>query len=335
MLQIDTFDTPILFLVFNRPSTTREVFSVIKKIRPKYLYIGADGPREHKAGEKERCEEVRSIVNEIDWDCEVKTLFRDKNLGSRVAVSGAIDWFFENVSEGIILEDDCVPSLSFFPYCAELLTKYRDDERIMTISGDASPFKNKFDGSKYSYFFSHYSLTWGWATWRRAWKSFDVNLTNWNSVKKDPNSFPVLKNRIQRDYWFMMFDRMYVKGMDAWDYQWSYNLLIHDGLCIIPKSNLIYNIGFGVDSTNYQGSRKDYRIEYPIRDMKFPLVHNHIDEKNIEYIDKIIERNSIYLFRSLPVRAFRKLRSTLYRFALRVCNSSIAFFKQKQSGGDK
>ncbi len=303
-----TFNTPILFLVFNRPSTTRKVFSAIKKIRPKYLYIGADGPREHRAGEREKCEDVRSIVNEIDWDCEVKTLFRDKNLGCKMAISGAIDWFFENVSEGVILEDDCVPSLSFFPYCAELLAKYRDDNRVMTISGDASPFKHKFDKSKYSYFFSHYPLIWGWATWRRAWKSYDVNLTNWSEVKTDKKSFPILKNQIQRDYWFKMFNRMFQKKVDTWDYQWSYNLLIHSGLAIIPKSNLISNIGFGEDSTNYTGGNKEYRIEFPIKDMKFPLVNNHIDEKKIEYIDKIIERRAISIFRSPIRRFFRKLR---------------------------
>ncbi len=298
------FNTPILFLIFNRPSTTREVFSAIKKIRPKYLYIGADGPREHKAGEKERCEDVRSIVNEIDWDCEVKTLFRDKNLGCKMAISSAIDWFFENVSEGIILEDDCVPSLSFFPYCAELLEKYRDDNRVMTISGDASPFKHKFDKSKYSYFFSHYPLIWGWATWRRAWKSYDVNLTNWSEVKTDKKSFPILKNRFVRSFWFSIFDKMYKKKIDTWDYQWSYNVLIHSGLAIIPKSNLISNIGFGSDSTHYKGFMKNYRIEFPITDIELSLKHRDIDEKEILKIDRIIVKLYGVFFKRI-LRIFR------------------------------
>jgi hypothetical protein len=307
MLSNDFFQTPILFLVFKRPSTTRKVFNVIKKIEPKYLYVAADGPREHKEGEKEKCEEVRAIVKEIDWDCELKTLFRDKNLGTKIAVSSAIDWFFENVSEGIILEDDCVPSLTFFPYCEGLLTKYRDDDRVMTISGDASVFKNRFDNSKYSYFFSHYTLTWGWATWKRAWSTYDVDLKDWNEVKKDKNSFPVLKNRYQRKYWFMMFDRMYINGMDAWDYQWTYNSLINNGLTIIPKSNLILNIGYGPDATNYYG-KKDYRIEFPIKEIDFPLVHNTINDKNIDKIDMIIEKNTFYVYRSFIRSFFRELK---------------------------
>ena len=316
------FMTPILFLIFKRPDTTKMVFNVIKKIKPKYLYIAQDGHRENKEGEKELCEEVRAIIKDIDWDCELKTLFRDKNLGARGAVSSAINWFFENVDEGIILEDDCVPSLTFFPYCEELLSKYRNDERIMTISGDASPFKNRFNNSKYSYFFSHYSLTWGWATWKRVWKSYDVDLKNWNEVKKDKNSFPVLKNKIQRDYWFKMFNRMYVKMMDAWDYQWTYNSLINNGLAIIPKSNLIFNIGYGPDATNYNGA-KDYRIEFPVKDIEFPLIHNIIDEENIEKIDIIIEKNAIYLFRSYIMRIFRKVRSSIYRFILKVFNINL------------
>ena len=283
----ELFLTPILFLVFNRPSTTIKVFDVIKKIKPKYLYIAADGPRENKTGEKEQCEEVRAIVKKIDWECELKTLFRDKNLGCRVAISGAIDWFFDNVNEGIILEDDCIPSLTFFPYCEELLNKYRDDKMVMTISGDASPFKNKFNDSKCSYFFSHYPLIWGWATWKRAWESYDVDLKNWNEIKKDKKSFPVLKKWIQRTYWIMIFDKIYTKKKNSWAYQWTYNSLINDGLAIIPKSNLTFNIGYGDDSTHYRWG-KDYRIEFPVRDMDFPLVHNVIDEKDTEKIDKMV-----------------------------------------------
>jgi len=305
----DLFRTPILFLVFNRPDTTKKVFDVIRKIKPKYLYIAADGPRENKIGEKERCEEVKSIVKYVDWDCELKTLFRDKNLGCRIAVSSAIDWFFENVSEGIILEDDCLPSLTFFPYCEELLNKYRDNEKIMTISGDASPFKNRFDNSEYSYFFSHYPLIWGWATWKRAWLRYDVDLKNWNQVKKNKNSFPVLKNWVQRSYWLMIFNQIYTKRKNSWAYQWTYNSLINNGLAIIPKSNLTFNIGYGDDSTHYRWGR-DYRIEFPVKDMDFPLVHNVIDEKNIERIDKIV--GEIY-YGMLFKRTVGKIRDFIFK----------------------
>jgi len=238
--------TPVLFLIFNRPDTTQKVFDAIKKAKPKQLFVAADGPREGKEGEKDKCEQARKVIEQIDWDCKVKTLFRDKNLGCKVAVSSAIDWFFENVKEGIILEDDCLPSQSFFWFCRELLEHYRDDTRIMTISGDNFQFDRKRgDGS---YYFSKYPHIWGWATWRRAWKHYDINMKNFEEFKKEAqinNIFPIKQ---QQKYWTKIFQTVYEEKIDTWDYQWAYTCFINNGLCIMPNVNLVSNIGFSSNS---------------------------------------------------------------------------------------
>ena len=178
-------NTPILFLLFNRPDETSVVFDVLKIIKPKFLYVACDGPRKNIEGDAENVDKTRKIIDQITWDCELKTLFRDSNLGCKIAVSEAINWFFENVEEGIILEDDCVPDITFFDYCSELLQFYRDDKRVMHISGlnflsgplDLQP-------SAESYHLSKYPAVWGWATWRRAWDLYDVDIVNWPTAKE-------------------------------------------------------------------------------------------------------------------------------------------------------
>ena len=169
------FDVPILFLVFNRPETTHQVFEAIKKQRPKYLFVAADGARTDKEGEAAKCEEVRKLILEnINWACEVKTLFRNENLGCGLAVSQAITWFFEQVEEGIILEDDCLPSGSFFSFCSVLLERYRNDEKVFMIGGfSLLPENTK---SKYDYFFNTFGGIWGWATWKRSWSLYEYKI---------------------------------------------------------------------------------------------------------------------------------------------------------------
>ena len=240
--------TPVLFLIFNRPDTTQKVFNAIKQAKPKQLFVAADGPREDKEGEKEKCEQTRKLIEQVDWDCKVKTLFRDKNLGCKIAPSSSIDWFFENVKEGIILEDDCLPSQGFFWFCQELLKKYRNDTRIMIISGNNFQF-GRIRG-KGSYYFSKYGSTWGWATWRRAWKHYDVNMKNFEEFKKEAqinNIFPIKQ---QQKYWTKIFQSVYDGKIDTWDYQWAYSRFINNGLSVTPNVNLISNIGFGSNSTH-------------------------------------------------------------------------------------
>ena len=242
------FTAPVLFLIFNRPDTTQKVFDVIKKAKPKQLFVAADGPRENKEGEKEKCEQARKIIEQVDWDCEVKTLFRDKNLGCKIAVSSAIDWFFENVEEGIILEDDCLPSQSFFWFCQELLEYYRNDTRVMHISGDNFQFGRK--RGEGSYYFSKYAHVWGWATWRRAWKQYDVHMKNFEKFKKDNKIINIFKTKQQQKYWMRIFKLVYDSKIDTWDYQWAYVCLANIGLCVMPNVNLVSNIGFGQESSH-------------------------------------------------------------------------------------
>lgn len=230
------FLTPILLLVFNRPDKTKLVFDQIKKIKPKFLYIGADGPRKNKETDIQKCNEVRNIVREIDWECEIRTLFRNENLGCSKAITTAIDWFFQNEDYGIILEDDCFPDLSFFPYCDELLRKYKDNSRIMLISGSNLGINSGIE----SYYFSRYGQIWGWATWKRAWGKYEKTV-NFEDIKD--------KFVEKREEWF--WKRNFKKII--WDVQWAvYSVWKNDGIAILPNTNLVSNIGFGLDATNYK-----------------------------------------------------------------------------------
>jgi len=243
--------TPVLFLIFNRPDKTQKVFNAIRQAKPKQLFIATDGPRPDREGEIEKCQKARQIATSVDWDCEVKTLFRDKNLGCKIAVSSAIDWFFKNVEEGIILEDDCLPSQSFFWFCQELLKYYRNDTRIVQISGNNFQFgRKKREGS---YYFSKYAYLWGWATWRRAWRYYDVDMKSFEKFKIENQINNIFRIKQQQKYWMKNFQLAYDGKIDTWDYQWVYTCLINNGLCIMPNINLVSNIGFGTDSTHTKG----------------------------------------------------------------------------------
>ncbi len=255
------FNTPILFIVFNRPDTTKKVFEAIRNVRPKELFVAADGPRKNIAGDSELCEEVRKIATTIDWDCKLTTLFRDKNLGCGVGPSEAITWFFENVEEGIILEDDVLPTQSFFHFCKEMLTKFKEDLQIMHVSG------NNFELSEIGldcYYLSKIPHSWGWATWRRAWEKFDFKLVNF----KDDQICNYFKHPSIDNYWHNIF-RLTKKEWHehVWDYQWIFAIFHNNGLSVIPQRNLVSNIGFGEDSThtsdtqNYLANLKRYEMD--------------------------------------------------------------------------
>ncbi|MFZ2189837.1 MAG: hypothetical protein WA057_01880 [Candidatus Magasanikiibacteriota bacterium] len=264
------FDTPILFLIFNRPDTTRRVFEEIKKQRPKYLFVAADGPRLNIPGEIDRCQQTRDIIKEVDWECEIKTLFQEKNLGCGQAVSGAITWFFENVEEGIILEDDCLPEPSFFTFCEELLQKYRDNDKVGVISGDNFLF-NKFE-IKDSYYFSQFSHIWGWATWRRVWQKYDFDMKEWSRLRNENWLKKVFDKKTAQYYWQTIFDDVHSGKINTWDYQLTFACFLNDYLSVMPKENLISNIGFGgIGSTHtkHKGGKFSNMSTHPI---VFPLV---------------------------------------------------------------
>jgi hypothetical protein len=246
--------TPVLFILFNRPDKARRVFEAIRKARPKKLFIAADGPRHEKPGEKELCEKTRMIVNDIDWDCEVRTLFQDRNLGILHGPHSAIDWFFDNVEEGIILEDDCVPDQSFFRFCDVLLDKYRNDNRVMQISGNN--FQSGIKRGNGSYYFSKFNHLWGWASWRRAWKLNDIKMTTFPEFKSSERIKDVWDNKKAQRHWLRTLERMYNHELHTWDYPWLYTFWSNSGLCILPNENLVTNIGFGDDATHTKSVNK-------------------------------------------------------------------------------
>lgn len=240
----------ILFLVFNRPDTTARVFEAIRAARPRRLYVAADGARAQRPGEQVSVDEVRRIATQVDWPCELLTLLRDGNLGCKRAVSSAIDWFFEHESEGIILEDDCLPRPDFFSYCAELLDRYRDDERVGLVAG-TSLCDLRDEGLTWGdedYVFTRYPSVWGWATWRRVWRDYDVEIASWEPRRRDMAALTHNSrlNRINR----ALFDRVRRGEIDTWDYQVSFLLWSSSRLSIAPRFNLVENVGFGPGATH-------------------------------------------------------------------------------------
>ena len=289
---IISLTSPILFLIFNRPETTRHVFSAIRQAKPPRLYIAADGPRKGRKNEKKLCQEVKKITAEVDWPCKVKTLFRDKNLGCRHAVSSAIDWFFEHEEQGIILEDDCLPSQSFFGYCQELLEYYKHDSRIMVISGNN--FQQKRTVNQDSYYFSRYNHCWGWATWRRAWKYYDNNMQLWPTFKKN-NGLEAWAdgNKLFIRYWTKIFNDVSANKIDSWAYIWTFSCWTQGGLTCLPKVNLVKNIGFGEHATHTTQKNKTFDNQY-LSDIDLPLQHPSIIVRNIS-ADRFTDKNHFFI----------------------------------------
>ncbi len=269
--QIYRFETAVLFIIFNRPETTFKVFNVIKEAKPKLLFISGDGPR--NSNESEVVYKLRrDILSLIDWDCEVKTLFQINNLGCGKSVSSSITWFFQNVNEGIILEDDCLPSLSFFRYCQELLEKYRDNRKVFMISGDGRSTKNNLILGDYC--FVKYPMIWGWATWSRSWDGYDIHISNWQG-RKNKLLNNLTENKGTQRYFREVFELCHINEIDTWDYQFAYLIFSNEGLCIVPKVNLISNIGFGPNATHTRNVKskdfnvKNYEIEFPLNHQIF------------------------------------------------------------------
>lgn len=242
----------VLFMVFNRPALTERSFQAIRAARPARLYMAADGPRhEHDAP---LCEQVRALAGRVDWPCEVKTLFHRRNLGCRLACSSAISWFFRQEPEGLVLEDDCVAHPDFFHYCGELLERYRQDPRIMMISGSNFQYGKK--RGQGSYYFSRFSHIWGWASWARAWHNYDIEMRGLEAFCRGRLQ-DTLKHPGAAAFFMRKF--MYVaRGLDnTWDYQLQYSVWKRRALCVIPNVNLVENIGHGADSTHGSGLNFD------------------------------------------------------------------------------
>jgi hypothetical protein len=244
---------PVALFVFNRPQLTLKVYERIRAARPQTLLVVADGPHPNRPEDYQLCEAVRKIVSSPDWPCELLTNFAEENLGARRRISSGLDWMFDLCSEAIILEDDCVPCPSFFSFCSSMLSYYREDRRIMHITGDNfQGGRRRGDGS---YFLAKYPHTWGWASWRRAWRYYDVSLRAWPVAKQEGWLASVMDDPAEIKYWTWILDETYHERMEVWDYQWMFTCWSQSGLAIHPNENLVTNIGVGPDALHYkQGS---------------------------------------------------------------------------------
>lgn len=280
------FNTPILYIVFNRLDTVKQSFNVIKAQKPAKLFVAADGARKNRAGEEALCKEVREwILSNIDWTCELKTNFREENAGCGKNVSSAITWFFSEVSEGIVLEDDCLANETFFAYAQNLLNKYRDNKRIMHIAGD-NPLEVSLHG-KDSYYFANIMHCWGWASWADRWQSYQFDIKDIDFTLKNNAYF---KNPYAKLYWRNKFLDIQNHKIDTWDYQWLYAILKNGGLAINPCKNLITNIGLTSTGTHFYGTqnesvhcRKNYCIDKIVHPKKIAINKKFvslIDDKN-------------------------------------------------------
>lgn len=306
---VQQFGTAVVLIVFNRPAITRAVFARIAEMQPKQLLVVADGPRPDRENERTLCEQVRQIVTAVDWPCDLRTNFAERNLGCRERVISGLNWAFEQVEQAIILEDDILPDPSFFLFCAEMLERFRGDPRVGMITGfniaadqtaaDQAP-------SPYSYHFSELTHIWGWATWREAWKHYDPSMTSWPAVRDAGMLQDVFTERSAERYWTPILEGMYQgRGPNTWDYQWMFTNLTRRSLSVVPRVNLVHNLGFGEDATHVTHPGDAPQVS--VKSLSFPLQHPPamIAARSVDRLD---QRLSDWHVPGLPKRVVRKLR---------------------------
>lgn len=268
-----TTTPPVIFIIFNRPDTVRKTFESIRAAKPSKLFVVADGPRADRPGEADKCAATRAIIDEVDWQCEVQRNFSETNLGCRNRVTSGITWAFAHVEDAIILEDDCVPSASFFSYCADLLDRYANDERVMMISGQNHLFGRA--STSESYYFSRYPhMMWGWATWRRAWMKYDAKTTYWPEIRNRKLFDQYFAGKRERYYWESILQFIHEGENDSiWDYQWFYSMWANSGLCATPARNLVRNIGLAGAATHTHTKYDKFYATLNAEELDFPLSH--------------------------------------------------------------
>ena len=277
---------PVLVLAFNRADHVAKAMEAIREYRPERLYLECDGARKNKAGETEAVALTRkTMLDMVDWPCEVKTLFREKNLGCANAVYGAITWFFEHEEWGVIIEDDVVVGQDFFRLCEELLPRYKDEERIMEISAE-NHYPNSKDAN--TYFYSLDFKCWGWASWARAWKQMDMKMTKWpeQGLTKLVKSFDLFKGCMMYYYWHSTYKN--IETSTSWATRWAFTIFAENGLCIIPGVNLAVNIGTD-GGAHYENGDVNPYAHLQVERMSFPIVYNDtiaLDERQRKLSNK-------------------------------------------------
>ena len=249
------YKVPVLFIIYKNPGITKKVFEKIRELKPQKLYISADGPKSDLLSDCKEINETRKVTEFVDWDCIVSRRYSDKNMGCKLGVSSAITWFFETEKEGVILEYDCLPDLSFFTFCEQLLEKYRNTDNIFSISGNNFDFithQNKaISDTSVSYSFSNLSKIWGWATWKRAWDKFDITMNDFPHFQESQKIQSLIKGRKNQKYWIGKMKDVYDgRNNSTWGFIWLYTLLNNSSFCITPNVNIVSNIGFGTGATH-------------------------------------------------------------------------------------
>lgn len=266
--------TPVLFLIYNRPELTEKVFERIRQARPSQLFIAGDGAKDAK--DQLNVQQARQIVGKVDWDCELKTFFRNENAGCGKAVTQAITWFFEQVTYGIILEDDCLVELSFFAFCEENLLKYIDNEQIMLVSAmsflQIPHFKSFPVRTTETYYFSQFAQIWGWASWRRAWQKLDFEMNGWEDFIKNDDIKKIILHPKEQKFWLAYLQAYKDQNPNLWATRWWFSVWQARGLAITPYTNLVSNIGFGEGSTNTQSAQSWY-ANLPTQPIQLPIIH--------------------------------------------------------------
>lgn len=304
--------TPVAFLIFNRPDTTARVFEAIRQAKPPKLLVVADGPRPDRADDIEKCKAARAVIEGVDWDCEVLTNYSEVNLGCGKRPVTGITWVFEQVEEAIILEDDILPDTTFFQFCEILLDKYRNDQRVMMISGEN--WLGQWKSNIQSYHFSCYGDMWGWASWRRAWQYFDYDMKLWIESEARER----IRNVLASDEQFKVREKIFWQAyrekdvIQCWDYQWSFARLLYSGLSIVPSLNLVLNIGFGKESTHCfdassmgYSDRRHYEMAFPLKEPYGLAVDREYDQL---YFESAMKPSKNYL-----KRIINKLRKNITR----------------------
>jgi hypothetical protein len=266
------FDTPVALIAFRRPQLTARVMERIAAVRPRKLLVIADGPCPSRPGEAGKCAAARARIDDaINWDCQVLKRYSDVNIGVEKWISGGLDWVFEQCEEAIILEDDDLPDPSFFPFCAQMLQRYREDARVMAVNGTSLQHGRSM--TPHSYYFSRYFHCWGFATWRRAWRHYDVNIRAWPKLRRTRWLQGICENEAEARYFRDKFDRVAAGEIPTWDYQVSFAMWAGGGLAITPDVNLISNIGHGHGDGLYSNDPNNPFASLPLVEMPFPLRH--------------------------------------------------------------